>query len=98
MVKINYYGNKNFKGTIINKSLIIRNVVVAGNSAENIGQYGYCAIYGVALTYEEANNEFTQSKVCYNCANNPYYQHGEADYANKKLYEKYPKDHEWMLR
>lgn len=98
MVKISYYGNKNFKGTIITKSLIIRNVVVAGNSAENASQYGYCAICGVALTYEEANNEFIQSKVCYNCANNPYYQHCEADYANKKLYEKYPKDHECTMK
>lgn len=98
VVKISYYANKNFKGTIITKSLIIRNVAVAGNSAENTSQYGYCAICGVALTYEEANNEFIQSKVCYNCANNPYYQHCEADYANKKLYEKYPKDHECTMK
>lgn len=66
------------------------------SSAES-GQYGYCAICGKALSYSEANNEYTQGKVCSDCASNPYYQSGEgADYANQKLYEAYPDEYAWM--
>ena len=61
------------------------------------GQYGYCAICGKALSYSEANNEYTQGKVCADCAKNPYYQSGEgAEYANEKLFEAYPDDYAWM--
>ena len=61
------------------------------------GQYGYCAICGRALTYSEAHHEITQGKVCLDCANNPHYQTDEgADYANRKLYEAYPDEYEWM--
>ena len=62
------------------------------------GEYGYCAICGNALTYSEANNEFTQGKVCDSCALNPDYQSGEgADYANSKLAEAYPDEYEGMF-
>lgn len=61
------------------------------------GEYGYCAVCGNALTSSEANNEYTQGKVCHNCANNPYYQTGEgAQYANQKLFEAYPDEYSWM--
>ena len=68
-------------------------------SSENTesGQYGYCAICGRALSYSEANHEYTQGKVCSDCANNPYYQTAEgAEYANHKLYEAYPDEYAWM--
>jgi hypothetical protein len=69
----------------------------AGSQNSESGQYGYCAICGRALTYSEANHEITQGKVCIDCANNPDYQTGEgADYANRKLYEAYPDEYEWM--
>ena len=62
------------------------------------GKYGYCAVCGKALTYAEASNDYTQGKVCYDCAHNPYYQSGEgAQYANKKLQEAYPTDYEGMF-
>lgn len=62
------------------------------------GQYGYCAVCGKALSYSEAHNEYTQGKVCGECASNPYYQTGEgADYANQKLKEAYPEDYEGMF-
>lgn len=58
------------------------------------GQYGTCAVCGRALTYSEANSEYTQGKVCSDCAHNPYYQTGEgARYANGKLAEAYPDDY-----
>ena len=61
------------------------------------GEYGYCAICGRALTASEANNEYTQGKVCHDCANNPYYQTEEgSEYANEKLFEAYPDEYEWM--
>ena len=61
------------------------------------GQYGYCAVCGRALTYSEAHNEYTQGKVCSDCANNPYYQSGPgAEYANGKLAEAYPDEYGWM--
>lgn len=61
------------------------------------GEYGYCAICGKALTASEANNEYTQGKVCSACAQNPYYQTGEgAQYANEKLFEAYPDEYAWM--
>ena len=66
------------------------------SSSEN-GQYGHCAICGKALTYAEAHNEYTQGKVCHNCAANPYYQTDEGSkYANEKLYEAYPDEYAWM--
>ena len=69
----------------------------AGSQNSESGQYGYCAICGRALSYLEANHEITQGKVCIDCANNPDYQTGEgADYANRKLYEAYPDEYEWM--
>ena len=69
----------------------------AGSQNSESGQYGYCAICGRALSYSEANHEITQGKVCIDCANNPDYQTGEgADYANRKLYEAYPDEYEWM--
>ena len=69
--------------------------IVKSNTAS--AKYGYCAICGKALTYSEANNEYTQGKVCSDCASNPYYQSGEgADYANQKLYEAYPDEYAWM--
>ena len=79
--------------TVINATL---NEETSNSNSEN-GQYGYCAICGKALSYEEAHNEYTEAKVCHDCASNPYYQSGEgADYANKKLYEKYPEEYSWM--
>ena len=58
------------------------------------GQYGYCAICGKALTYAEAHEEYTQGKVCYDCASNPYFETEEgAKYANKKLEEAYPDEY-----
>ena len=61
------------------------------------GQYGYCAICGKALSYSEAHSEYTQGKVCHDCASNPYYQTEEgAQYANEKLYEAYPDEYSWM--
>lgn len=69
----------------------------ASSQNSESGQYGYCAICGRALSYSEANHEITQGKVCIDCANNPNYQTGEgADYANRKLYEAYPDEYEWM--
>ena len=69
----------------------------ASSQNSESGQYGYCAICGRALSYSEANHEITQGKVCIDCANNPDYQTGEgADYANRKLYEAYPDEYEWM--
>lgn len=67
-----------------------------GSSSES-GEYGYCAICGKALTYAEANDDYTQGKICHSCAANPYYETGEgADYANKKLSEAYPEEYSWM--
>lgn len=67
------------------------------SSSSDSGQYGHCAICGRALTYSEANNEYTQGKVCSDCASNPYYQTEEgSQYANEKLYEAYPDEYSWM--
>lgn len=66
-------------------------------SSSSGGEYGYCAICGRALSSSEAGDEFTQGKVCHDCAANPYYQSGEgAEYANQKLYEAYPDQYAWM--
>lgn len=84
--------------TTINNTTI-KNATLEQKTTSNSesGQYGYCAVCGKALTSSEANNEYTQGKVCLSCANNPYYQSGEgAEYANKKLAEAYPEDYEWM--
>ncbi len=67
------------------------------SSSDDGGEYGYCAICGKALTYAEANSEYTQGKVCHSCAANPDYQSEEgAKYANEKLYEAYPDEYAWM--
>lgn len=59
--------------------------------------YGQCAICGKSLSYSEANDEYTQGKVCHDCAANPYYQTDEgAQYANQKLIEAYPDEYSWM--
>lgn len=72
-------------------------MVESETSDSERGQYGYCAICGRALTYEEANDEYSQGKVCHDCAANPYYETPEgADYANKKLAEAYPDEYSWM--
>ena len=49
--------------------------------------YGYCAVCGKALSASEANDEYTQGKLCYSYANNP---PEEPDYVNQKLKEAYP--------
>lgn len=80
--------------TTTNKT--VTNATLVQSKSES-GQYGYCAICGKALTYSEANNEYTQGKVCAACAQNPYYQSGEgAAYANQKLAEAYPDEYSWM--
>ena len=67
------------------------------STTSDSGQYGYCAICGKALTYDEANDEYTQGKVCHSCAANLYYETPEgADYANKKLQEAYPEEYSFM--
>lgn len=72
---------------------VINNETQSSSSSES-GQYGYCAICGKPLTESEANDEYTQGKVCFSCASNPDYQYGEgADYANQKLEEAYPEDY-----
>ena len=84
-----------------NESTEVRNISVNAilneSNNDNTGQYGHCAICGKALSYSEAHEEYTQGKVCHDCAVNPYYQSGEgAEYANKKLYEAYPDEYSWM--
>lgn len=73
----------------------VKNATLDESSQKTVsGKYGYCAVCGKALTYEEAHNEYTQGKVCHACANNPYYQTGEgAAYANQKLEEAYPDEY-----
>ena len=79
------------------KNATVEDTTTESSSSSESGQYGYCAICGRALSYSEANHEITQGKVCIDCANNPDYQTGEgADYANRKLYEAYPDEYEWM--
>ena len=77
----------------------VKNVTVEESPQKTVsGKYGYCAVCGKALTYEEASNDYTQGKVCCACANNPYYQSGPgADYANQKLKEAYPDEYEGMF-
>lgn len=56
--------------------------------------HGYCAICGAPLSLDEATDEYTQGKVCWDCARNPYYQTDPgAAYANEKLEEAYPEDY-----
>ena len=77
--------------TTTNKT--VKNATVVKSDTES-GKYRYCAICGKALTYSEATNEYTQGKVCADCASNPYYQSGEgAKYANQKLAEGYPDEY-----
>lgn len=74
-----------------------KNATLINDNDVEDGKYGYCAICGKALSYEEANDEYTQGKVCRSCATNPYYQTEEgAEYANQKLYEAYPDEYSWM--
>lgn len=82
----------------VNNTTAVNATLESAPQKTDIGQYGYCAICGKALSYSEANNEYTQGKVCSDCASNPYYQTGEgADYANQKLKEAYPEDYEGMF-
>lgn len=81
------------------KNTTVVNETEEDTSQETVsGEYGYCAVCGRALSYDEAHNEYTQGKVCSDCASNPYYQTDEgADYANEKLKEAYPDDYEGMF-
>ncbi len=54
------------------------------STSSESGQYGYCAICGKALTYAEAHSEYTQGKVCHDCAANPYYQTDEGSICKSK--------------
>lgn len=88
--------------TSINNTLnntTVKNATLEKTSQKTVsGQYGYCAICGKALTYTESQDEYTQGKVCYDCASNPYYESGPgADYANQKLKEAYPEEYEGMF-
>lgn len=89
---VNITNNTTDNTTVVNATL-------EENSQQTVsGEYGYCAVCGKALSYSEAHNEYTQGKVCSDCASNPYYQTGEgADYANQKLAEAYPEDYEGMF-
>lgn len=74
----------------------ITNVTEEVNSSQsqNSGAYGYCAICGVPLSASEASDDYTQGKVCGNCAKNPYYYTDEgSQYANQKLEEAYSEDY-----
>ena len=81
--------------TTLNNTTVKDDVTVEESPQKTVsGKYGYCAICGKALSYGEANNEYTQGKVCHSCAVNPYYQSGEgAAYANQKLEEAYPEEY-----
>ena len=88
--------------TAINNTInntTVKNATLEQSSQKTVsGKYGYCAICGKALTYEESQDEYTQGKVCYDCASNPYYESGPgADYANQKLKEAYPEEYEGMF-
>ena len=84
--------------TTLNNTTVKDTAVEESSQKTASGQYGYCAVCGKALTYGEANNEYTQGKVCHSCANNPYYQTSPgADYANQKLKEAYPDEYEGMF-
>ena len=86
--------NTTIKNTTVKNATLTE---TSSSSNSESGQYGYCAICGKALSYDEAHNEFTQGKVCTSCAQNPYYQTDEgAKYANQKLYESYPDEYAWM--
>ena len=83
--------------TVENTTVINATMVEKTTADSESGQYGHCAICGKALTYEEANDEYTQGKVCHSCAADPYYETSEgADYANQKLAEAYPEEYSWM--
>lgn len=68
-------------------------VAESSDGAKTETSYGYCAVCGKALSASEANNEYTQGKVCHSCANNP---PGGPDYANQKLKEAYPDEYYWL--
>lgn len=70
-----------------------REVVESSDEVKTEKSYGYCAVCGKALSASEANNEYTQGKVCHSCANNP---PGGPDYANQKLKEAYPDEYYWL--
>jgi hypothetical protein len=87
--------NTTTKSTPI-KNKPVKNSAIAEDTTSHVesGQYGYCAICGKALTYEEAHDEYTQGKVCQECAANPYFEtHEGAEYANSKLLEAYPDEY-----
>ena len=91
--------NETANNTTVENSTVINATMqnTTSDESDESGQYGYCAICGRALTYEEANDEYTQGKVCHDCASNPYYETGEgAEYANSKLAEAYPDEYSWM--
>ena len=89
--------NTTAKNTTLNNTTVKNDTVTQASTNSESGKYGYCAICGRALSASEASNEYTQGKVCMDCAKNPYYQSGEgARYANQKLFEAYPDEYEWM--
>lgn len=88
--------NTTIKNATLNNTTV-KNTTVKNPGTTASGKYGYCAICGRALSSSEASDEFTQGKVCADCARNPYYQTEEgAQYANQKLFETYPDEYEWM--
>ena len=94
--KVKPVNNTTVKNATLNNTTV-KNATVTQPSHTESGKYGYCAICGRALSSSEANNEFTQGKVCDDCARNPYYQTEEgAAYANQKLFEAYPDEYDWM--
>ena len=68
-------------------------VAESSDGAKTETSYGYCAVCGKALSASEANDEYTQGKVCHSCANNP---PGGPDHANQKLKEAYPDEYYWL--
>lgn len=89
--------NTTVNNTTVKNATLENETTTSDSSSSESGQYGYCAICGKALTYSEAHHEYTQGKVCSNCAKNPYYQTEEGSrYANQKLAEAYPDEYEWM--
>ena len=48
-----------------------REVAESSDEVKTEKSYGYCAVCGKALSASEANDEYTQGKVCHSCANNP---------------------------
>jgi hypothetical protein len=56
------------------------------NKEEKVVYSAYCMICGAGLSEKEANEEYTEGKICFSCANNPdYYTEEGSRYANEKL-------------